>query len=79
MLRRRVPGSDVSSRVAQTHPVLHDELHIALRVDCSPNLTRLFATAGVWRENVVWSHSVVVIYYSVVNVDGEYVKSLFLS
>lgn len=71
MLRRRVPGSDVSSRVAQTHSVLHDELHIAVRVDCSPNLARLFAAAGVWRENVVRSHSVIVIYHFVVNVDGE--------
>ena len=78
MLRRRVPGSDVSSRVAQTHSVLHDELHIALRVDCSPNLTRLLTTARVWRENVVWSHSVVVIYYSLVNVDGGYVTPMFL-
>jgi len=71
LLRRRVPGSDVSSRVAQTHSVLHDELHIAVRVDCSLNLARLFAAAGVWRENVVRSHSVIVIYHFVVNVDGE--------
>lgn len=73
LLRRRVPGCDVSPRVAQTHSVLHDELHFAMRADCSPNLARLFATAGVWRENVVWSHSVAVIYYFAVNVDGEYV------
>lgn len=71
MLRRRVPGSDVSSRFAQTHSVLHDELHIAVRVDCRPNIACLFAAAGVWRENVVRSHSVVVIYHFVVNVDGE--------
>lgn len=77
MLRRRVPGSDVSSGVAQTHSVLHDELHIAVRVDCSPNLARLFVAAGVWRENVVWSHCVAVVYYFVVNVDGKYVKPLF--
>ena len=44
--------------------------------DCSPNLTRLLAAAAVWGANVVWSHSVAVVHYFVVNADGEYVKQL---
>ena len=42
-----------------------------MRTDCSPNPTRLFAAAGVWRENVIWSNSIVVIHYFAANVDGE--------
>ena len=73
LLWRRVPGCDVPSRVAQAHSVLHDELHFAVRADRDPNPARLFAAAGVWWENVVWSHSVAVVYYSAVNVDGEHI------
>lgn len=40
--------------------------------DCGPNPARLFVAAGVWRENVVWSNSVAVVYYFAVNVDGKF-------
>ena len=65
----------------QAHSVLHDELHFAMRTDCGPNPARVFAAAGVWREDVFWSHSVAVVYYSAVNVDGEralYIRAHFI-
>lgn len=43
-----------------------------MRVDCSPNPARLSAAAGVWRENVIWSNSVAVVYHFAVNVNGKF-------
>ena len=45
-----------------------------MRTDCSPDPARLSATAGIWGENVIWSDCSVVLHYSVVNVDGEWLS-----